>query len=175
MTHYYRAAIFRLKRRGSLTYERLELGSGFDVELTYAKGVVVDGSVIGLNDDYDLTAPLARFLTLNEDSVNSALPRIEAVLGRYRHHGRRECREKAGALSYRFLAAVYDRPQEPAGVTESSIELERDLRVRALVLDSGRALQTAHDRLAAVARSELATWWYLFWVSRLRRPALGGG
>ncbi|KIP11367.1 hypothetical protein PHLGIDRAFT_99506 [Phlebiopsis gigantea 11061_1 CR5-6] len=169
VTHYYRAAIFRLKRRGNLTYERLELGSGFDVELTYAKGVVVDGSVVGLNDDYDLTAPLARFLTLNEESISNSLPRIETVLSRYRLHGRRECREKADTLSYRFLTAVYDKPQEPAGVTESSIEFERDPRVRVLILDSENAIQIAYDRLAAVSSSELATWWYIFWDDLWRR------
>ena len=126
---------------------------------------MVDGSIIGLNDDYDLTAPLARFLTLNEELINNSLPRIETVLHRYRHRGRQECRQKADALSYRFLTAVYDKPQEPSGVTESSIEFERDLRVRTLILDSENAIQIAYDRLSAVSSSELSVWWYLFWVS----------
>lgn len=155
VTHYYRAAVFRIKRRGSLTYEQLDLGSGFDIELTYAKGVVVDGSIIGLNDDYDLTTPLARFLALNEDLIVDPLARIETILSRYRHHERRECRQKAEALSYRFLSAVYDRPQEPAGVTESSIEFERDPRVRKLVLESENAIKIAYDRLVAVVTNNL--------------------
>ena len=147
-------------------FEGLNLGSGFDVELTYAKGVVVDGSVIGLNDDYELTTPLARFLALNEELISDPLSRVETIISRYRHYERRECRLKADALSYRFLTAVYNKPQEPAGVTESSIEFERDPRVRKLILESEGAIQIAYDRLVAVSRSELATWWYIFWVSR---------
>lgn len=62
MTLHYRFVMFRLKRRGMLAYAGVGLGSGLDVALTYAKGVVVDGSVIGLNDDVDPMTPLARFL-----------------------------------------------------------------------------------------------------------------
>ena len=77
---------------------------------------------------------------------------------------RREARAKTEVLSYRFLTAVYDRPQEPVGLTESSIEFEQDPRVRRLMLESGDVFRVSYGRLQAVSRSELAVWWYIFWV-----------
>ena len=160
----YRAAVFKLQRQGALRFEGTDLGSGFGVQLQYARGVRVDGSVIGLNDDFDLTPPLARFLALNEDAVGDGVARLETVLARYRHTMRREARAKADALSYRFLTAVYDRPQGPVGLTDSAIDFERDPRVRKLMLESGEVFMMSYERLQAASRSELTTWWYVFWV-----------
>ncbi|EKM61097.1 uncharacterized protein PHACADRAFT_82700 [Phanerochaete carnosa HHB-10118-sp] len=166
---HYRAAVFRIKRQGSLIFDGLNLGSGFSVEMQYAKGVTVDGSVIGLTDDYDLTAPLARFLALNEELTTEFLTRVEIVLGRYRHHMRKEAKAKADALSYRFLTAVYDKPQGWVELTESSIEIEHDLRVRRLMLGGEDVFKVSYERLQAVSRSELTVWWYLFWDDLWRR------
>lgn len=130
----------------------------------YAKKVVVSGTVIGLDDDFDLTTPLARFLTLNEDTISGSLPHLETTLKRYRHHMIRECRAKAETLSYRFLAFVYDRPQEPSGLTQSSIETERDPRMKKLMLASENIFRITYERMVTVHRSELTTWWYIFWV-----------
>ena len=148
-------------------YEGVNLGSGFDVELTYAKGVVVDGSVIGLNDDFDLTTPLARFLTLNEELINDPLASIETVLRRYRHQQRKEFKMKMEALTYRFLTAVYDSPQEAIGVMKTVDDIESDPRVRGLVLENRDVLELSYERLLEATRSDLTTWWYLFWVSFL--------
>lgn len=141
------------------------MGSGFDVELVYTKDVKVDGTVIGLNDDYDLTQPLARFLALNEYLIPGPLSLLEGVMLRYRQHCMKECAWKANTLTYRFLALVYNRPREPDGLAQSSIERERDLRVRQLMLGSEVAFDMSYRRLSAVATSEIATWWYIFWVS----------
>lgn len=149
----------------NLPFEGLNLGSGFSVAITYARSVVVDGGAIGLTDDYDLTPPLARFLTLNEELVPAPLTLLEDVLARYRHAQRADAAAKAETLSYRFLAFVYNRPREPTGLAESSIAYERDARVRALMLGSEDVFRIAYERLSAVAASPLATWWYIFWVS----------
>ena len=147
-----------------LTFEGLNLGSGFDVELTYARKVVVDGSVVGLTEDYDLTPPLARFLTLNEELIPGPLTYVEDVLSRYRHTLKAECERKAESLSYRFLSFVYNRPREPKGLAQSSIEHEQDIRVRRLMMGSEDILKIAYERLQVVSTSALATWWYIFWV-----------
>ena len=173
-TFHYRAGIFRLQRHGLVPFGGINLGSGFEVELTYAKSVVVDGSAIGLNDDYELTTPLARFLALNEELIPGPLTLIEDILERYRHTLRMECQRKAETLSYRFLSFVYDRPREPAGLAQSSIECERDARVRQLMLGSEEIFKIAFDRFAAVSSSPMATWWYIFWVrSCLCSPSTG--
>ncbi|KAI0778259.1 hypothetical protein BD413DRAFT_103537 [Trametes elegans] len=161
---HYRSCVFHIKRRGHVQWEGLDLGSGFDVELTYARDVQVGGNVIGLTDDYEITQPLAHFLSLNEPLISSRLSYIEAVLDNYRQYFRKDSEWKRGTLSYRFLAAVYDQPREPRGLSESAVEMERDARVRSLMASSVNIFEITYDRLCAVTKSELATWWYIFWV-----------
>jgi len=149
-------------------WQDLQLGSGLDIELTYDRDVQVDGGVFGLDDDYDLTPSLARFLTLNQHLISARLPDIEAAIDKYRKHHKAECRWKEGVLSYRFLSFVYNQPRGPDGLAESSIASERDLRVRQKLLGSEAIFKVTYERLATVATSPAATWWYIFWV----RPTL---
>ncbi|EIW64596.1 uncharacterized protein TRAVEDRAFT_55490 [Trametes versicolor FP-101664 SS1] len=173
---HYQSCVFHLKRRGEVRWEGLELGSGFDVEMTYAKKVQVSGAVIGLTDDYELTQPLAHFLAMNEPLIPTRLAYIEAALHNYRHHFRKEARWKRETLSYRFLTMVYDQPRDPRGLSESAIEWERDPRVRKLMASNVNIFEITYDRLCAVGSSELATWWYIFWDDLWRRnwDAIGG-
>ncbi|KAH9936996.1 uncharacterized protein B0H18DRAFT_925256 [Fomitopsis serialis] len=166
---HYKTCTFRIKRRGTLPWEGVDLGSGFEVELTYAKGVTVDGSIIGLTDDLDLTQPLARFLTMNERLIAEHLVPLEMVLRSYRHHSRRECQWKADVLTYQFLAAVYNQPRLPADVVSVVQELERDTRVRELVSTSRPIFEVTYERWSGVSASELATWWYVYWDDLWRR------
>lgn len=142
----------------------IQLGSGLDVELIYDRHVRVGGEVIGLQDDYHLTSSLARFLDLNQSLISKRLGHIEVIIDNYREHHRRECRMKAGVLSYRFLSFVYNQPRNPNGLAESSIASERDLRVRQLMVGSEAVFEITYKRLAAVNTSQAATWWYIFWV-----------
>lgn len=162
----YHSCVLRIKRHGHLKWEGLQLGSGFGVELNYAKNVQVDGDIIGLNDDFDLTPDLAQFLSLNQHLIPKRLEYIEETLTSYRRHHRKECHHKSHVLTYRFLTHVYDRPRQPSGLAESSIQFERDPRVKRLMAGSEAVFQTAYERLEAVSSSSTATWWYLFWVSR---------
>ena len=168
-TVHYQVAKFEIRRNGYVEWEGLDLGSGFDVQLTYAKDVRVGGSVIGLTDDYDLNQLLAHFLSLNENLVPSRLSYIEAVIHNYRQHYRKEFEWKKRTLSYRFLSEVYDHyPREPRGLSESAMEMESDPRVRKLMAGSVDVFGITYERMAAVSTSELATWWYIFWVSRCK-------
>ncbi|KAJ7783745.1 hypothetical protein DFH07DRAFT_788969 [Mycena maculata] len=165
----YHSCVLRIRRRGHLEYDGLQLGSGFEIELNYAKDVKVDGDVIGLNDDYDLTPDLARFIALNQDLIPRRLEHIEETLANYRRHHRKECRWKYHVLTYRFLTHVYDRPRDSTGLAESSIRFERDLRVRQLMVGNEAVFRTAYERLEGVSRTPAATWWYLFWDDVWRR------
>lgn len=156
--------MLHLKQRGYLVWQGLQLGSGFEVELTYARGVRVVGDVIGLNDHYEFTPALAHFLALNRDLISQHLPSVQEKIADYRRHYRREYQTKARVLTYRFLSFVYDRPRDPTGLAESSIQFERDMRVRQLMVGSEAVFEAAYDRLAAVTISEATTWWYIFWV-----------
>ncbi|THV07730.1 hypothetical protein K435DRAFT_772567 [Dendrothele bispora CBS 962.96] len=168
-TKHYDTGVLNIKRRGHLMWRGLQLGSGFDVELSYAKGIVLDGDIIGLSDDFDLTVPLARFLRLNQDLVFARLGKIESIFKDYRRHHAEECRHKADVLSYRFLSHVYDQPSDPTKLAESSIKHERDLRVRTLMAGSEAVFEAAYDRLAVVSETETTTWWYIFWDDLWRR------
>ncbi|KAJ7487562.1 hypothetical protein B0H11DRAFT_2013877 [Mycena galericulata] len=165
----YHSCVLRIKRRGHLKWDGLQLGSGFAIELNYAKDVKVDGDIIGLNDDYDLTPDLARFIALNQDLIPKKLEYIEETLSGYRRHHRKECRWKLHVLTYRFLTHVYDRPRDSIGLAESSIQHERDLRVRQLMIGNEAVFRTAYERLQGVSTSPTATWWYLFWDDLWRR------
>lgn len=160
-------AVLRIKHQGELAWQGLNLGSGFQVELDYSKQVKVLGEVIGLTKHFDLTPPLARFLELNKQLIDEGLYETEERLASYRRHQRKECSWKRRVLSYRFLTFVYERPRDPSGLVQSSIENERDPRVRRLMLDSEAVLKSAYNRLAVVSASEVATWWYIFWVGSI--------
>ncbi len=150
---HYEHCVLRIKHRGHLVWQDLQLGSGFDIRLTYSKKLDLDGSVIGLNDDFDLTSPLARFFMLNSQLVSSRLAYIESTLTSYRRHHRKECHRKSEALTYRFLSHVYDHPREPSGLTASSIELEKDPRVRGVdVRKRGGVLSSSHSVFGCVYR-----------------------
>ena len=168
MSFHYQACKFQIERSGHIEWEGVDLGSGFDVRLTYAKDVTVTGAVIGLTDDYDLNKLLAHFLALNEHLVPSRLSYIEAVLHNYRKHFRKEAEWKMKTLSDRFLTHVYSQPRESPGVSRSAVHLEHDARVRQLITNSVDILDITYDRWFAVTTSELATWWYIFWVCCLK-------
>ena len=163
----YRTCVFRIRRKGFLLWQGLHLGSGFETELVYSKHVRMPGDIIGLNDEFGLTSPLAKFLEFNQSIIERNLPRIEDALGSYRLYHRKECKWKTRVLSYRFLAHVYAQPRDPTGLPQSSIEFERDPRVRQLMLGSEDVFRSMYVRFVAVARSEAATWWYIFWVGTL--------
>ncbi|KAF5312519.1 hypothetical protein D9619_003561 [Psilocybe cf. subviscida] len=166
---HYGHAVLSIKRRGHLAWQGMQLGSGFDIQLKFAKGVQTGGDVIGLNDDFDLTSTLARFLAINKQLIDERLFAVEEVLAGYRRHHRKEFRWKAKVLSYKSLTFVYDRPRDPNGLAQSSIEFEKDQRVCRLMSNSERVFSSAYFRLSAVSKSEAATWWYIFWDDLWRR------
>jgi len=169
----YRYCVLRIKKRGYLNWEGLQLGSGFGVELIYSKDVRVTGEAIGLNEDFDLTPPLAKFLELNRQTIDDRAPQIEELLRSYRRFHKREAKWKNHVMSYRFLAYVYAQPRDPHGLPQSSIEGERDTRIRRLMLSSEEVFRITYLRHTAVARSEASTWWYIFWVSHRFSHLLG--
>ncbi|KAI0322650.1 hypothetical protein OF83DRAFT_1048810 [Amylostereum chailletii] len=165
----YESGVFSIKRKGYLVWKDLELGSGFGVTITYAKGIRADGDLIGLTDDYDLTDKLARFFALNRGTIHNRLPRITTILDEYRQHYKDDFVHKTSVLTYRFLSHVFDHPRDPETLAQSSIEFERDLRVRALMVGSERVFKISYERMVAVSTSEVATWWYIFWDDFWRR------
>ncbi|KAI9462355.1 hypothetical protein BJY52DRAFT_1116426 [Lactarius psammicola] len=166
---YYEYGTLNIERKGYLIWDGLQLGSGFDVKITYDKRIGVDGGIIGINDDYDLTPALARFLALNHSLIQSRVGGIEDLLAGYRRFCQRECRTKAEALTYGFLSRVYDRPTDPEGLAKGCIKHERDLRVRQLLVSNETVFRITYERLTAVSATEVATWWYIFWDDFWRR------
>jgi hypothetical protein len=160
---HYQTCVLRVKPRGHLPWQGFQLASGFDVELTYEKNVRVTGENIGLNDDFDLTQPLARFLFLNQDRIHARLQLLETALANYRAHHKKEAHAKHRVLTYRFQS-LYDEPREPKSFSGSAIELESDLRVKQLISGNDTVFQSAYERLSVVSNSQATRWWYIFWV-----------
>jgi hypothetical protein len=161
---FYEYGTLNIKRKGYLIWKGLQLGSGFDVEITYDKHVSIDGGLIGINDEYDLTPALARFLAQNHALINSRVSGIEALLAGYRQFCQQGCKTKADVLTYGFLSRVYNHPKDPEGLAQDAIKHENDLRVRQLLVGNEAAFRITYERLVAVSATELATWWYIFWV-----------
>jgi hypothetical protein len=161
---FYECGTLNIKRKGYLVWKGLQLGSGFDVEITFEKHVGIDGASIGINDEYDLTPTLAKFLAQNHALIHSRMSGIEALLAGYRQFYRQECYKKVDVLSYGFLSRVFDHPRDPEGLAQDAIKHEHDLRVRQLLVCNEEAFRITYERLAAVSTTELATWWYIFWV-----------
>ncbi len=164
---HFHSCVFELKRRGTQLIEGFPLGSGFDIQLTYAPNVQLDGDILGLNDDLDLSPLLAKFLRMNQHLINDRIEMVEGALQRYRSTARKEARKKRKTLSYGFTTEVWNWPAPPGEVAKTVEGIERDLRARHLILEREDALLAAKERMDAVERSEVATWWYLFWVRLL--------
>jgi hypothetical protein len=118
----YHSCVFSIRRRGSLLWKGVQLGSGFDVQLTYTPDVQVDGTAIGVDDDFDLTPQLARFLTLNRELIHDSLHRINSVIRDYRRQTRRAARAKHDTLTYEFLSTIYCNHQDPHNLTKELVE-----------------------------------------------------
>lgn len=159
----YSTCTFEIKRRGIASWKGLQLGSGFHVELRYAPYVVVHAPVIGLDDDFNVSPLLARFLLRNQDIVSRNSPKIEGALESYRRHLRKMSRWKQDVLTYSFLTTVYFRPSDATAIAREVEPTEKDLRVREMILSKEDALASTYERVRAVSRTALATWWYLFW------------
>ncbi|XP_006454307.1 hypothetical protein AGABI2DRAFT_197252 [Agaricus bisporus var. bisporus H97] len=157
---------FRIKRRGRLTWDGIEIGSGFDIELRYTKSIKVAGEKIGLGSDFDLTPSLARFLKLNQEQIQRRSQIIEEKLFNYRRFHRRESRWKERVLSYRFLVHVYDHPFPNP---KDEAEFEHDSRVRSMLQDNDKVLADTSVRYHNTARTETTAWWYIFWDDFWRR------
>lgn len=162
-------ATLQITHRGYCPWSGHQFGSGFDIKLRYGRNLVVDSNVIGLNEDYELTPPLAHFLALNRHIIAHRMPRLEAAMAGYREQQRKECSKKRDVLSYRFLMDVYDQPRDPKLIAESAIKFERDVRVRRLLVGSEDVFNIAHGRMEAVTNCEASTWWYIFWDDLWRR------
>jgi hypothetical protein len=92
----------KYQRKGYLIWDGLQLGSGFDVKIMYDKRVSIDGGIIGINDEYDLTPALARFLALNHSLIHSRVGGIEDLLAGYRQFCQQECNNKGRGSDIRF-------------------------------------------------------------------------
>ena len=161
----YESCMLSIKRRGSLPWKGVQLGSGFNVQLAYTRGVQVDGTVIGLDDDFDLTPQLARFMTLNKELIQHRLPQIDSIIRDYRLRMRRNAQVKSDALTYEFLSTIYCSPMDPHHLAKEIAEQEKDLRVRQTFAEHEVGLRAAYERMTIVNRSQATAWWYLYWVN----------
>lgn len=162
-TVHFESGVFTIQRNGSLVWKAIDLGSGFNAKLTYDKNVQVDGSVIGLTSDFELTPILAKFLSLNRRLINERTMSTEALIDDYRRSLRNESQSKVDLLSYHFLCSVYSSPKDMDQLTNVLSE-ERNIKLREMFVGHEAAILAANERMTFVSRSEVATWWYLFWV-----------
>ena len=174
-TTHFELGRFIIQRRGKLLFDDyIDLGSGFDIYIKYSPKVTVDGSLVGLSNEFILTPMLASFLALNEHLIRSNLNLLSGALRRYREHLRLEAVTKRHALSYVFLSEVFEVPASPEELLARVKSIERDstgslTQMLQDGLEQG-ALTGVDERMKCVMRSSATTWWYLFWVWRTFPP-----
>lgn len=166
-TTHFRSCVFELKHHGVQYWNNLALGSGFDIRLTYSKKVQLDGTAIGLDDDFDMNPTLAKFLSFNRHLIQSRSTELSLCLQDYRRDSRKEMETKHKVLSYKFLTMVYNWPSPAKDVTSAVEENESDENVKLLFSTNQSSLDVANQRMEATGRSEVTVWWYLFWVRPL--------
>lgn len=140
---------------------------------TYSKDVRADKDVLDIDDNWNLSPSMARFLSINHELIKERLPILEQAILDYREYHWKECKFKADVLSYAFLIKVYDQPQEHKSLVQYLSE-EKDIRVRQLAVGSEAVFVSAFERYKTVISSDAAAWWYIFWVSRSILYDLGG-
>ncbi|KAG8849341.1 hypothetical protein FRB96_000877 [Tulasnella sp. 330] len=154
---------FFVRRKGVALWQGVQLGSGFSVQLHYARDVDLGPAIIGLDDDLSMTPQLSNFLLLNQPLISERLPQFLEVLDSYRLRARKDALWKTGTLSYRFLTSVYTKSRPLEAIALAIEDSEKDIRVRDLPLSWEDAFLATYDRMQAVSRSRVATWWYIFW------------
>ncbi|KAG9120764.1 hypothetical protein FRC07_003616 [Ceratobasidium sp. 392] len=168
-TQDYYEPVLSIQRNGTLSWGNYNLASGFGITLKYSRKVVLDGTLIGLNDAFELTPQLARFLLLNKRVLDVRIPEYLAYLRAYRDYTQREMAEKAGTLSYRFLKSVYSTPAGLDAIARVIAEQEQDIRVRELAVGYQDAFEVMDERMYHAGLDTIAAWWYLFWDDFWRR------
>ncbi|KAG9029422.1 hypothetical protein FRB95_005315 [Tulasnella sp. JGI-2019a] len=168
----YQDCHFFVKRNGVALWQGVELGSGFLVQLNYARDVDLGPTIIGLDDDLNMTPQLSHFLLLNQSLISERLPGLLAVLDSYRLRARKDAQWKAETLSYRFLVSVYASSRPPSVIAKVIEDTEKDIRVRDLPLSWEDAFLATYERMQVVSRSQVATWWYIFWDDLWRQNHL---
>lgn len=162
----YPCGVLEIQHQGSLPWQGLELGSGFDVRIKYDKNVYAGADHIGLMTDFALNGRLADFLERNAELIDDKLPIILAVLDDYQSTLAYERSRKAKTMSYDFLRSVYDKL--PMTLKEMEYRLregEANHQLQTLVADHPDAFRAVQERLHAIFRSRATCLWYLFWVS----------
>ncbi|KAF8595614.1 hypothetical protein BDV93DRAFT_501109 [Ceratobasidium sp. AG-I] len=167
-TDYYHATLI-VRRNGIFYWEGVNLASGFDVALHYARDIILDASPIGLNAELELTPQLARFLLLNKSTLQAGISEYSRLLGSYRAHAHREATAKAMTLSYEFISNVYNTPASPEVISHVLAEHEPNIRVRDLAVGYGDVFLATDERMRCVSQSSVSAWWFLFWNDFWRR------
>lgn len=161
----FQSCVFELKHQGVQFWHDLDLGSGFEVQLTYSKKVKLDGTAIGLDHDIDMNPTLAKFLSFNRHLIQTRSTELSLHFQDYRKHSRKEVDSKHQVLSYHFLTMIYNWPSRAKNVITIIDENEPNEQVRHLFSANQSSLDVANERMKATGRSEVTVWWYLLWVS----------
>lgn len=154
-----------------MMWNDVQLASGFEISMTYYRDVEVDGTAIGLDEEFDLTRPLALFLLMNAHLIRGRIKEFDSAVRSYRRHFRRELRHKREVMSYNFLETVYNSPQAMPELVKAILQTEKDSHLRDTVIKHEDSLATAYERLTVVSSSRVRTWWFLFWDDCWRRNA----
>ncbi|KAF9916458.1 hypothetical protein BX616_003700 [Lobosporangium transversale] len=180
----YKRGLFTIHRKKMSSWQGHNMNPGFSVTITYSDGEVQDpeGSaqlshettighdIIGITRDFQMTPALARLLRDNHALVSRGTKKVKRVMQAYQAHYRHEAQHKDATLSYDFFINVYDNPTLKRKDLEALVlATEENPKVRFPSTDVTLAIDFLYERMAAVNRTRIHQWWYLFWDDLYRK------
>lgn len=178
----YREGVLHVKVKPFSEWQGYNFSSGFEVSIDYASGERLDpegathvrqpisvsaSQAFGLHDDFLLTTATAAFLQANEVPLRQRVPQMESLLEQYRSHFHSEAVRKRETLTYDFLTDIFDAVElwdAPPEKLHAAFHAASLLpAVQTLPQRYPASIHGLYERLAAVRRSPVHTFWYLWW------------
>ncbi|RKP27676.1 RecF/RecN/SMC [Syncephalis pseudoplumigaleata] len=130
---------------------------------------VLDHGDLDIGHRFRLTDRLRAFFEANDTAIAIGLPDVERTLHEYRAYYADMARAKDNTLSYAFFVDIYCNCEISEDRLKELLAREEKATVCAIPTDYAGVLQCLYARLRHVYRSEVHTWWYVFWDDLYRR------
>lgn len=181
----YNEGVLSVQIKEFVPWETYNFASGFEVFVTFTHGQRMDpagatwvkevvkvsaAEAFGLMDTFTMTHQLAKLFYDNEHILRYRLPEMQDLLRRYRMWFFEEAQRKRDTLSYSFLTEVFDDSLfPPDGISQAFKASSKNPQVQTLPRRYPACISSLYERLTAIRRSQVHTFWYLFWDDLYRQ------
>lgn len=184
----YSMGVLRVKIKESVEWERYNFASGFEVAIHFSQGVRMDAAgpsqikhkidvaaaqAFGLHDDFSMSPTTLRFFDDNDTILRARMPTMRSMLRRYRIHFMNEASAKQSVMKYSFLTDIFDGGMDltQEQVTEAFRASSDSPALQTFPQRFPGTMALLYERLAHLRRSDVHTYWWLWWDDCYRQNA----